>query len=223
MTSSARPVPSGTSNSAPSTPPLKIPPTVAVHRVLACRCFAVIPRSAAPGRLSTSLTSPAMAVWLSSVGMPGTWTRGAVDARTPMAGATSATALRSSSATAPVPCSARASAPADASSTASQAGPTGNQGRPRSASHVRTAPPTAAPTTKAPIAAAGRATGTAPSPARAKDGKSTLPVASAQNTFSMVRKLTASTAPAGTVSTVMTATRRTSVASTGDTSDMGPV
>ncbi|MFF5968652.1 alpha/beta fold hydrolase [Streptomyces collinus] len=31
----------------PNTPPLKIPPTVAVHLVRASRCFAVIPRSAA--------------------------------------------------------------------------------------------------------------------------------------------------------------------------------
>nr|WP_246112057.1 hypothetical protein [Streptomyces hawaiiensis] len=73
------------------------------------------------------------------------------------------------------------------------------------------------------IAVAGRATGTSPSPASANDKKSTLPVASAQNTFPMVRKLTASTAPAGTVSAVMTATRRASVARTGDASDMRPV
>jgi hypothetical protein len=72
----------------------------------------------------------------------------------------------------------------------------------------------------APIAMAGRATGTSLSPASANDRKSTLPVASAQKTFPMVRKLTASTAPA---STVMTATRRASVERTGDASDMRPV
>ncbi|MER7479148.1 hypothetical protein ABTX60_16140 [Streptomyces sp. NPDC126510] len=52
VTSSARPVPGGTSNTV-HTAPVKIPPTVAGRRVLAGRCFAVIPRSAARGRLST--------------------------------------------------------------------------------------------------------------------------------------------------------------------------
>ncbi len=122
-----------------------------------------------------------MAVWLSSVGMPGTWTRRAVEARTPLAGATSATTPRSSwVGTAPVPCFASASTPAHTSSTASQTSPTGNHGRPRSASHFIT---TAAPAMNAPIAMAGRATGTSSSPTSANDRKSTLPVASAQNTF----------------------------------------